>query len=152
MVCFGCFFFFHLNPPLSPHHREERQSLSCCVFVIHGWDRFFTLTELEILVKQSWAISPRLINIIYFARELGQIIVICNQPLSAPPKGKSFSGGWVAQKVGSWSWGRSLPSCGQQCWRHPEPQPALATSDRATRGNHCWPPLLWGHQPAPPGR
>lgn len=149
MVWLG-WFFFHQNPLLSPHHREKRQSLSCCVFVIHGQGTFFTLPELGFFVKQSQATSPWLININYFARELGQIIVIYNQLLSPPQNGKSFSGRWVAQKVHSWSW--SLPSCGQECWRHPEPQLASVTSDRAARGSHCSPRLLWGRQPAPGGR
>lgn len=140
MVCLGCF-FFHLNPLLSPHHREERQSLSCCVFVIHGWDTFFTQPDLGILVKQSWAISLRLINIIYFARQLGQIIAVCNQFLSAPHSGESFSGSWVAQKVGSWSWGRSSPPAGSGAGGALSPsqpwQPQTGLPEGATAGHHC---------------
>lgn len=140
MVCLGCF-FFHLNPLLSPHHREERQSLSCCVFVIHGWDTFFTQPDLGILVKQSWAISLRLINIIYFARQLGQIIAVCNQSLSAPHNGESFSGSWVAQKVGSWSWGRSSPPAGSGAGGALSPsqpwQPQTGLPEGATAGHHC---------------
>lgn len=127
--------FFHLNPLLSPHHREERQSLSCCVFVIHGPRTFFTLPELGIFVKQSWATSPWLINIIYFAWELGQIIVIYNRLPSPPHNGKSFF--WeMSCSEGSFL-EQEPPLLRAAALAAPEPQPALKTSDGAARGNHC---------------
>lgn len=142
LVCF--FFFFHLNPLLPPHHREERQSLSRCVFAVHGPGTFFTLTRGFFFVKQSWSTSPWLVNIIYFARELGQIIVICNQLLSPPHNGRSFwemscSEGWLLEQeppllraAVPWT-PASLSNIRLGCQR----EPLLATTALGTPASSC---------------
>lgn len=147
MVCLGWFVFFFFSPKstsTSPSQWGETVFVTLCVcstwprYIFHADKNFF------FFVKQSWSTSPWLVNIIYFARELGQIIVICNQLLSPPHNGRSFwemscSEGWLLEQeppllraAVPWT-PASLSNIRLGCQR----EPLLATTALGTPASSC---------------
>lgn len=84
MVCLGCFFFSPKSTSISPSQGGETVFVVLCVCNTRPGYFLQSTRVVVFFVKQSWATSLWLINIICFARELGQIIVICNQLFSPP--------------------------------------------------------------------